>query len=551
MSWYSSLVEWIHKNDGFIHPSLILKETDADARGIYANEDVEKGTLLIRLPSKLAVSGSEFPSTYMYQSTNEDSERLASPWLRCITALLSTYINEDHKYEQYIKSLPDAYETLIHKNSWSDNDVQTYLAGTTIGKMVLQDRQSNTLRTRFDSSVKPYMEANGLINETNVTDDELFKSFQMACACVSTRGFHLKENNKDVSSGASDDAYAGPFLLPFIDLLNHSSNQKDKCTTLQRRTAIAIPGQSNNSMAQDGFFMTAERDVKKDEEILHSYGNGLTSCQLLQTFGFVESSLVDRAIRGVFPGDIENDVTPVILSKERLIQACAHISLSKIPQDLEKQITTCPELLQQDFDIWELPSAPSLMDRNSNAVKKQIPDEIIVNLSHPLSDDLITLCSLQFLPDEAFDEICEVHDNGDSTLTMLSSDILEDFFLGSLVLRAIQHAIQIRLLDYPAVNFPAEIALDDDGALDDATLLKALTSDATKTGLQPSKEVIHGIYGLTLRIEEKACLNQLQESCEGLLISLGHPEGNYEQRALEANDKDGDHGDSSSKRRKL
>jgi hypothetical protein len=548
MSWYSSIVEWIHENDGFIHPSLILKEIDVDARGIYANEDVEKGTLLIRLPSKLAVSGSKFPSTYMYHSANEDSERLASPWLRCVTALLSTYINEDRTYEQYIKSLPEAYETLIHKKSWSDDDVQTYLAGTSIGKMVLQDRQSNTLRTRFESSVKPYMEANGLINQTKVTDDELFRSFQMACACVSTRGFHLKENNKDVSSGASVDAYAGPFLLPFIDLLNHSSNQKDKCTTLQRRTDI--PGQSNNGMAQDGFFMTAERDVKKDEEILHSYGNGLTSCQLLQTFGFVESYLVDRAIRGAFPGNIENDVTPVILSKEMLIQACAHISLSKIPQNLEKQITTCPELLQQDFDTWELPSAPSLMDRNSNAVKKKIPDEIIVNFTHPLSDDLITLCSLQFLPDEAFDEICEVHDNGDSTLTMLSSDILEDFFLGSLVLRAIQHAIQIRLSDYPAVKSPSVIALDD-GALDDATLLKVLTSDATNKGLQPSKEVIHGIYGLTLRIEEKACLNQLQESCLELLKSLGHPEGKNEQRNLEANDKDGNHSDFSSKRRKV
>jgi hypothetical protein len=154
------------------------------------------------------------------------------------------------------------------------------------------------------------------------------------------------------------------------------------------------------------------------------------------------------------------------------------------------------------------------------------------------------------LPDEAFDEICEVHDNGDSTLTMLSSDILEDFFLGSLVLRAIQHAIQIRLSDYPAVKSPSVIALDD-GALDDATLLKVLTSDATNKGLQPSKEVIHGIYGLTLRIEEKACLNQLQESCLELLKSLGHPEGKNEQRNLEANDKDGNHSDFSSKRRKV
>ena len=542
MTWYPNLVEWINKNDGYINPALILKETAADARGIYANEDIAKGAPLVRLPAKLAVSGNGFPSTYKYQSTDGELERLASPWLRCIITVISTYITKDCKYEQYMKSLPETYETLLHRKSWSDRDIEIYLAGTTIGKMVLQDRQSNTLRTRFDSSVKPYMEANGLTKKTKLEDDELFDFFLMACACVSTRGFHLKENNGDLST--PDNAYSGPFLLPFIDLLNHSSNQKDKCTTLKRRTVT--PGQSNNVIAQDGFFMTAERDVKKGEEILHSYGNGLTSGQLLQTFGFVERSLVDRAINGVFPGDIDNDVTPAILSKECIIQACVHVALSKIPQDLEKQIIASSESEMQDFDVWELPSAQSLTDRNSNAVKKQIPNDIIVNFAQPMSDDLVTLCCAQFLPDEAFDEISEIDGNGESNLTMLSSDILEDLFLGSLVLRAIQHAVQMRLLEYTSLNLPAIIVLDG-GKSDDASILKA----AIDKNRPPGRECMHATYGLTLRIEEKASLNQLKEMCSDQLNSLGRSEDENNQQSLEVNGKDSYNTENSPKRQKL
>ena len=52
--------------------------------------------------------------------------------------------------------------------------------------------------------------------------------------------------------------YRGPFLLPIIDLLNHSSIENKKCTTLRRDT----------SSSNGGFYMIAERHIIKGEEIL-------------------------------------------------------------------------------------------------------------------------------------------------------------------------------------------------------------------------------------------------------------------------------------------
>ena len=74
------------------------------------------------------------------------------------------------------------------------------------------------------------------------------------------------------SSTATAGPYLGPFLLPVMDLLNHSDSPKHKVTTFQR------DGQTKD------FYMMAERDIEEGEEILHSYGDKLTAAQLLLTF---------------------------------------------------------------------------------------------------------------------------------------------------------------------------------------------------------------------------------------------------------------------------
>ena len=51
-------------------------------------------------------------------------------------------------------------------------------------------------------------------------------------------------------------------------------------------------------------------------------------------------------------------------------------------------------------------------------------------------------------------------------------------------------------------------------------LAKERTNDRKKESNVSEKELNHAIYGLTLRIEEKACLLKLKEDCDTLLQSF-------------------------------
>ena len=517
---YRNLLEYICTNNGSIHDSLILKEESSDARGIYAQEDIAKGSLLVLLPLSVAVSGQDLPLSYKYRNEAGDTlDRTASAWLRCVTALIIRYAKNKQTdgimSDKYIQSLPVSYDTLLHESSWPTEEVVNYLSGTTIGNMICADRKSNTLRQRFEQSVKPYLDSNKQlldIEENDTIDEEmwqkLFTYFETACACVSTRGFHWKNDEENAAS------YSGPFLLPFIDLLNHTSNKERNCTILQRRS---MENSGYNNQSSSAFFMYAERDIQKGEEILHSYGS-LTSGQLMQTFGFIEQSLMERAANDTFENDCEN-ITPCILSRNDIIQVCMVISASNIPQLIKDKIEDVADGSGEEYDVWDLPGN-SLADRNTNIAQKSMPEEIMIDYENPLSDELITLCCSQFLPDEVFEEVCETYNEGDASetiLTTLSSDILEDFFLGCLVLKSIQRAIEMKLIQYCPVTLN-EVGDEEPDEEKLKSLLKSCSSNS-----------LHAMYGLTLRLEEKACLRQLSKECSKHLNNLGYTTENTQK----------------------
>ena len=63
------------------------------------------------------------------------------------------------------------------------------------------------------------------------TDDleHLYPLFRESCMCISTRAFHMQlpptaaEGKTAAASANIDSIYQGPYLLPYIDLLNHAS----------------------------------------------------------------------------------------------------------------------------------------------------------------------------------------------------------------------------------------------------------------------------------------------------------------------------------------
>ena len=269
--------------------------------------------------------------------------------------------------------------------------------------------------------------------------------------------------------------------------------------------------------------MVAERDIRKGEDIVHSYGESLTSAQLLQTFGFVMPLSKTNVKRNFFLDhhqDHHHDqaLTPVGLSKTKhFLPACKQIKESTIPSDLASWI----ESQNMDDEHWQVRTIPV---RDTNILM----DDVLVEASSSslLTDEMITFFCLQFLPQEAYDEI------GDSTL---DGSILEDFYLGILVSHALLISIHMKLSEYTDVlGTESKDSLRFKGAsmtvdLESHKIQKRISAQLeqdwqamehfqNESSYIKNKE--RAIYGLTIRIEELSNLKALYQTVCSIIDSL-------------------------------
>lgn len=584
---WRNLVEFVQAAGGYVHPSLQLVG-DGPSRGVVASSPLSKGGLLIRLPPSCVIHGER-----LGPNAPETAELVsASPWLRCLGAYLlaRTYhcfddeldetVAEKISWTPYFQSLPTfhEYETLFQ---WTLDEIQTYLRGTTLGQMLLLDRTERSTEEQYRLRVEPFLERLGLLdqaaklNPTILTsnpplaESPNYQSFLDASMCISTRGFHLmkqddrskrdeyllEKNTHDDQQESSTTTYNGPFLLPVIDMLNHDPS--NACTTLQRDPSTG------------SFVMVAGRSLTAGEPVVHSYGDDLTSAQLLQTFGFVPQSHTYDVIlshrRGLQSGDTQvtdfainqkdraqqplHGLTPAYLHRtNHLLVACQNVKRSSYPQYVretmiqEKQTTLEDAEEEEDEDdyFWDVRDIPT------RPMSETIPEEIVVSISNDrsksnhflLSEELVTLLAVQFLPEDAYLDIFPDHDASRGGSTTLDRSILaEDNYLRKLVCRSLLIAIDRKVDEYTIRASDSSLHQQNDShkttqpPFDTGKVSSESESDrlvhlwnGDQRRLEqlmtiPQPRTVHEqreVYGLTIRMEELANLKMLGEEVQEL-----------------------------------
>lgn len=445
-----------------VHPALELREmASSDHRGVFCRNEIRKGEILIRLPFNCAIHGKDMPSEY---SVEHGTTRHASTWLRCLAALYR-YQQDKSKEDPYLQSLPVQFETLW---KWSQEEVKSFLAGTTPAVHLTESDASNAnnwyvdsaaIGLRYQEHVRPYLEQYCQL-------DSGFDAFSRACQIISTRAFHLSSTIQD---------YPGPFLLPVIDLLNHSS--ADPVTTLQ--------------FEQNAFVMRAERDVPADLEIKHSYGTELTARESLQTFGFV--AMEDSV--AILEGTLQTSCTPAVVAIRAVLESCWNVIESHVPEQLGKSM----QEMELEDEAWEMPS--DYRDRNTDF----LPDSIVITTEDPLSDALVTAACLSYLPHCAYQE---------AKRSFLDASLLCDYFLGKLVSTSLLQLISDRMAAYK------NIVHEGKEYTDDYELLKEVLGSNDPLSLQQRRLV----YGVTVRLQEKHSWKSLRRKVCEILTQLDEEE---------------------------
>lgn len=555
---WNDLVHWISQDSnvskngaGFVHKGLQLRDcpnigqplsdnhltrtttttTTTTHRGVYATRPIAKGELLIRLPIHRVLDGQSQDSMYPRPSSPEKNRTdfdqvtkvAVSAWLRCLAAYYRHC--QCTEWRPYYQSLPDKYETLWQ---WTHQQQIDYLAGTSLLATVIESgpennnnnnddstfhaskhgankKQNELLEQRYWQQVRPYLVHCQLVPTTSMDRTTELQNFQQACQAISTRCFHLQAQAGQESepscthhhhhhhpSAVNSNSYTGPFFLPVIDLVNHSNEQPS--TTLRR-------DQSGN------FVMTAERDIDANEEVVHSYGATLTASQCLQTFGFVPQETMQYAAtrQGIKQDDatqsnyVPPSLTPAMLTNESIVKSCWKV----IESDLPETLATIMHERHMEDESWTVRV-------DSKRRFDSLPDHLVV--SGELSDDLVTLACLPFLPRCAYAEAIG---------SRLDQSILQDYYLGKLVGASLLLAIDSKLREY--IPIPKSRDWEDLGdCTDDQELLQKLlqSNKNGKMAENASTTRQRMMYGLTVRLEEKACLERLRQKVMDLMEGL-------------------------------
>ena len=501
---WKGLVEWLSKAGGYVHPDLALVETKGTlCRGIFAKKDIPKGELLIRLPPTCIISAKKKSqeATRKEQPKPTPSCQIPppSPWLRCLGQYYKAFSESSSGdrsstyFEPYLRSLPTVYETLW---DWTDQQVNDYLAGTTLGETIKFDRNDNSLSKRYQDRVRAFLSSQNLLpsewsQSATCHADEL-EFFKKACCCMSTRSFNMETpiESPDSKSTAvtSDEPCNGPFLLPVVDLLNHDT--ENKCTTLQWSSQEGI------------FFMIAERSIAADCEILHSYGDSLTSGQLLQTFGFVPDKHIEDAIE--IPGPIvflPCCTYPSLSKTKDILPACEKVAKSIYVEELRALMLS----KKMDDESWDV-SSLSARDLSN------IPEQIMIISEHgrlTVPEELITLVVCQLLPEEAYDAV-----KSDKDLLMDIS-ILDDYFLGNLFCRVVLEIVKRKSERYNSEDLKFDSQKNDN-------LLSAVTSTlkSVHQSQESSLDSLRQKWGTVIKAQELQVLEVLRKQVLDLVACL-------------------------------
>lgn len=257
-----------------VHPELdLFAALRGGGRGVVARARIPEGETLLAVPKAACM--------YVPAGGGSSSGSGEAPALRAVRALdpppsnfMATVLllmaeraaGPSSAFTSYLSTLPPGHEALT---AWSPAELAT-LAGT-----ALEHRGGDSVADIYARKVVPLVAAHPEAWPAERCDEA---AFVWALGTVQSRAFHLGEGSAALTaSGASGGSAQRLYMIPGVDMVNHSSDAAARATELR----------AAGDDAGGVFLMVAERDICAGEEVLHSYGP-LSDAQLLQTFGFVE-----------------------------------------------------------------------------------------------------------------------------------------------------------------------------------------------------------------------------------------------------------------------
>lgn len=240
----------------------------AGGRGARALGAIAKGAVLVAVPAGSCVSADGcLGETTLVCDEVRQFLGSRSPPLSGFSALALALCHEAALGEAsgcaaYVRALPAEVDSPL---LWSDEERALVAAHTSVGLAL--DAVVGAERAIFERTIAKVLRAGSseaLFPGVDVEGGG-FEAWARAAAAVSSRAFNMDRAGGDDGDGDDGDGNGGasiaPYLIPGVDMLNHSPHPARRCTRLRysREGVAGIEG--------GAFFLCADRDVTAGEEV--------------------------------------------------------------------------------------------------------------------------------------------------------------------------------------------------------------------------------------------------------------------------------------------
>uniref|UniRef100_A0A2P2KQD8 Uncharacterized protein MANES_15G133800 n=1 Tax=Rhizophora mucronata TaxID=61149 RepID=A0A2P2KQD8_RHIMU len=263
------LVKWVRREGGFVHQSIKILADGSNGLGLFASEEIPKGSQLIALPDHIPLKFGPFESDGSDDEATSVLVNLAQQvpeelWaMKLGLKLLQERAKVGSFWWPYISNLPETYSVPIF---FSGEDIKNLQ----YAPVLHQVNKRCWFLLDFEQEVKCALENLKQNVHPFAGQDADASSLGWAMSAVSSRAFLL--HGKKQADGSHSSV---PMMLPLIDMCNHSFNPNAQI--------VQEHATENANML---IKVVAETPIKQNDPILLNYGC-LNNDFFLLDYGFV------------------------------------------------------------------------------------------------------------------------------------------------------------------------------------------------------------------------------------------------------------------------
>jgi hypothetical protein len=205
-------------------------------------------------------------------------------------------------------------------------------------------------------------------------------------------------------------------------------------------------------------------------------------------------------------------------------------------------------MIDEGWECWEIPQ----MNDSRSKLLALYSEELVIPFGGTIPDELISICCVHLLSEEVLCDLVDepIKGGGPTTALLLGSEVLEDYFLGKIVLQAILNVLKEKFTTYQVCStdllnsgsseqqdhtrkflkfiddvYSSQQQSDNKApcywgknAIDDVNaLLKLVTCE----GGEDVADLIQKFkYGMIISLEERKCLIELKKKVLDMIVNL-------------------------------